>query len=199
MDDDGARMLGRHRPWLTTSAADGRAWVRLLAAVVVVLSTACAEPGVDPASGSGDRRVGAAVTDDPGAGGGALDPAWTVTRVIDGDTIDVVHTDGTMERVRVIGIDAPERGRCGSDRATAMMADLVDGREVVLSPGARDDRDAYERLLRYVDVGGTDAGLVLIEQGLAIARYDSRDGYGEHPREAMYVAADDGTSTVSCE
>ena len=30
----------------------------------------------------------------------------------------------------------------------------------------------------------------MINQGWAIARYDSRDGYGRHAREASYVAAD---------
>ena len=30
----------------------------------------------------------------------------------------------------------------------------------------------------------------MIQEGLAVARYDSRDGYGTHPREAAYVAAD---------
>ena len=43
-----------------------------------------------------------------------------------------------------------------------------------------------------------DAGLTLIRQGLAIARYDSRDGYGYHPREPAYIAADSATATISC-
>ena len=67
---------------------------------------------------------------------------------------------------------------------------LVQAKVVTLVPGARDNRDAYGRLLRYLDVGGRDAGLELIQAGYAIARYDSRDGYGRHPREDAYVAAD---------
>ena len=45
-----------------------------------------------------------------------------------------------------------------------------------------------------MEVGSVNVGFELIEQGLAIARYDSRDGYGSHPRENAYVpdaAADD--------
>jgi micrococcal nuclease len=118
---------------------------------------------------------------------------WTVFHVVDGDTVDVRWGDGTEERVRIIGIDTPERGGCGSGEATSAMAQLVDGEQVDLVAGARDDRDRYGRILRYVDVGGVDAGLTLIEQGLAIARYDSRDGYGRHPREDAYVAADRAT------
>ncbi len=121
-----------------------------------------------------------------------VDTTWTVYHVVDGDTVDVRHSDGTEERVRVIGIDTPERGECGFGPATTAMADLLDGQEVALVGGARDDRDRYGRIIRYVDVDGVDAGLSLIEDGLAISRYDSRDGYGGHDREAAYVAADAG-------
>ncbi|MBW3619999.1 MAG: hypothetical protein KY461_07125, partial [Actinobacteria bacterium] len=38
---------------------------------------------------------------------------WTVTYVVDGDTLDVRSSDGVVERVRIIGIDTPERGDCG--------------------------------------------------------------------------------------
>ncbi|MFA9445462.1 thermonuclease family protein [Egicoccus sp. AB-alg6-2] len=126
------------------------------------------------------------------------EPGWTVVHVVDGDTVDVRAADGTEERIRVIGIDTPERGECGYVEAAAAMADLVDGRQVDLVAGARDDRDRYDRLLRYLDVDGTDAGLRLIERGLAIARYDSRDGHGRHDREDAYVAADRVDGPVPC-
>jgi hypothetical protein len=43
-----------------------------------------------------------------------------------------------------------------------------------------------------------DAGLRQIKTGLAVARYDSRDGYGLHPREPQYVAADHGSQNLRC-
>ena len=118
----------------------------------------------------------------------------TVTNVVDGDTVDV---EG-VGRIRVIGIDTPERGACGYESATQAMSVLVLGRRVTLVPGAADDADRYGRLLRYVDVGSRDAGLSLIEDGWAIARYDSRDGYGSHPREGAYVAADAASVDLGC-
>jgi micrococcal nuclease len=134
--------------------------------------------------------------DDP-----SLEPAggWRVIDVIDGDTVDVRGPDGTVERIRVIGIDTPERGECGYGEAAIALADLVRGRDLTLVPGARDDSDRYGRLLRYLDVDGTDAGLELLHQGLAIARYDSRDGYGGHPRERAYVAADAAMPNLTCD
>ena len=115
---------------------------------------------------------------------------WQVRNVVDGDTIDVVGPGGRSDTVRIIGIDTPERGVCGYTEASNTLTVMVGGETVELSSGAVDDRDRYGRMLRYVDVGGRDAGRALIEQGLAVARYDSRDGYGRHPREATYVAAD---------
>ncbi len=101
---------------------------------------------------------------------------------MDGDTIDV----GGVGRVRIIGIDTPERDECGFETATRRLA-VVLGERVVLVAGASGDVDRYGRLLRYVDVDGVDAGLVLIEEGWAVPRYDSRDGYGAHQREAGYI------------
>lgn len=123
---------------------------------------------------------------------------WTVTNVVDGDTVDVRAADGTEERVRLIGMDTPERGECGFAEASDALAAMVLGETVDLVAGARDDRDRYDRILRYVDVDGLDAGLALIEQGYAIARYDSRDGYGKHPREDAYVAADAEGASNGC-
>src|SRR4051794_158096 len=115
---------------------------------------------------------------------------YHVTHVVDGDTIDVVGQDGVSATVRIICIDAPERNRCGFDAATEAMLGFVADKDVALTAAARDDIDKYGRLLRYVDVEGTDAGRAMIDAGLAIARYDSRDGYGKHPRQDEYLVAD---------
>jgi micrococcal nuclease len=123
---------------------------------------------------------------------------WVVTNIVDGDTLDARSSTGLVERIRVIGIDTPERGECGFAEAANMLSGLVLGKQVTLVAGARDNHDRYDRLLRYVDVGSKDAGLELIKAGLAIARYDSRDGYGAHPREASYVAADAAAANIIC-
>jgi hypothetical protein len=41
---------------------------------------------------------------------------------------------------------------------------------------------------------GTDTGLAQVTGGFAIARYDSRDGYGHHDREEQYIAAAAGAA-----
>jgi endonuclease YncB( thermonuclease family) len=113
-------------------------------------------------------------------------PAVFAAKVVDGDTLTI----NTGENIRIVGIDTPEVGQCGYVEASDRLTALLTGKTLTLTPGAQTDKDKYDRLLRYVDVDGTDVGLTLIQEGLAIARYDSRDGYGAHPREAAYVAAD---------
>lgn len=120
-------------------------------------------------------------------------PTQRVSEVIDGDTVRLANG----ETVRIAGIDAPERGECHFETATRRMEQLVLGKAVRLGR-SDEDRDQYGRLLRYVDVGKVDAGLRLIRSGLATARYDSRDGYGRHPREDRYIAADERTPERTC-
>lgn len=120
----------------------------------------------------------------------------TVVSIVDGDTVDV--SNGA--RIRIAGIDTPERGECGYDESGARMMELARDREAVLVKAGADSIDRYGRLIRYLDVEGRDVGLTLIQEGLAIARYDSRDGYGWHDREAEYVAADaTSPQAYSCE
>ena len=125
---------------------------------------------------------------------------YTVASVTDGDTIDVVPSDGSPAvTVRLVGIDTPEVGACEADAATWTLTSMLQGQTVTLTPGGDgEDTDRYGRLLRYVDVAGVDAGLRLVEDGLAVARYDSRDGYGRHDREDTYVAADNVSPAYVC-
>ena len=119
-----------------------------------------------------------------------------VIRVIDGDTV-VISGD---ERVRLIGIDTPENGQCGFDEAKQALEKLLASGPATFYSGTTSDKDKYDRLLRYIEVEGTDVGLNLISNGFAIARYDSRDGYGPHDRENEYVDADENSApAIECD
>ena len=109
-----------------------------------------------------------------------------VIRVIDGDTVVI----SSNQRVRLIGIDTPEEGQCGFDEAKQALEKLLRSGSATFYTGTTSDKDKYDRLLRYIQIEGTDVGLSLISNGFAIARYDSRDGYGPHDRESEYIEAD---------
>ena len=113
----------------------------------------------------------------------------SLVRVIDGDTI-VVVVEGHEEKVRLVGINTPEKGFCGFEEARRALEEMLGTATVGLVDAGVDDRDKYGRLLRYLDIDGQDPGLELIRAGLAEADYDSRTGYDQHLREESYISLD---------
>jgi endonuclease YncB( thermonuclease family) len=100
-----------------------------------------------------------------GEGGGGSGEVGRVTRVIDGDTIDV-DLDGEIVRVRYLGANTPERDEpCYSDAVRANR-ELVEGETVRLVMDTT-DTDRFDRLLRYVYVGDTLVNGELVRQGFA--------------------------------
>ncbi|MCL4249241.1 MAG: thermonuclease family protein [Anaerolineae bacterium] len=100
-----------------------------------------------------------------------------VTRVVDGDTIEV-SIAGNHDRIRLIGIDTPEYGRCYADEATARQVALTANQVVLLEADtSQDDRDKYGRLLRYVWLpDGRMVNAILVAEGYAF-EYTYRDPY----------------------
>jgi micrococcal nuclease len=111
--------------------------------------------------------LGFLATDVFASASGAFTYTGRVVHVVDGDTLDVQVPGKGKVRVRVIGIDTPERGVCYFAQSTQRANALANGKEVVLH-GDRTQAtlDRYGRLLAYVDIGGkVDLGLQLIEGG----------------------------------
>ncbi len=102
-----------------------------------------------------------------GSAGHAEQPilSGTVSRVIDGDTIDVQLTSGPI-RVRLNGIDTPERGQPWGREATNALSALVMGKQVDLEPFTQ---DRYDRLVANVFVGSVNVNDALVRQGHAWA------------------------------
>lgn len=97
-----------------------------------------------------------------------------VVRVIDGDTIDLELADRSRLRVRLAGIDAPERGQPWSKVATDQLAQWVLEREVRVN--WIDEQPARGRspgrVIGEVWLGEQLVNRALVEQGLAWA-YDA--------------------------
>jgi endonuclease YncB( thermonuclease family) len=120
--------------------------------------------------------------------------AIKVTRVIDGDTIELENG----QKVRLLGIDTPERGCPGYREATKNMQNMVLAKRIILVSDGKQSTDRYGRLLRFVEIGKTDVGFEQIKNNYADARYDSTDHYPKHSREAKYHDADKKKNPV-CE
>ena len=85
-----------------------------------------------------------------------------VTRVIDGDTIEI---EGGYH-VRYIGIDTPEKGEPFYGEATQANRNLVEGKKVYLEKDV-EDKDDNGRLLRYVWLDNTMVNAELVRLGYA--------------------------------
>ena len=88
---------------------------------------------------------------------------------IDGDTLEVVIQD-SVQRVRLYGIDAPERGEACYNEASARLQQLLnESNSVLLHPGPRNDDG--NRLLRYAFTEEAQVSIdaLLIREGLAEA------------------------------
>ena len=87
-----------------------------------------------------------------------------VKKVIDGDTI--LLEDG--RKVRLLSINAPERGQRYYEDAKAFLKGMVEGKMVVLERDVA-GKDEYGRALRYVYINSTFINLEMVKKGLAIA------------------------------
>ncbi len=134
--------------------------------------------------------------------------AGKVTCVVDGDTVDVLLDSGKEVRVRVLGLDTPEKRRgtkvnkdaeragstvtqqieLGEEATTRAMA-LLMNKKIRLESGRADRgprKDVFDRYLAYIILpGGKDYGLIMI-----------KEGHGEcfgwkypHPRQEAYERA----------
>jgi micrococcal nuclease len=116
-----------------------------------------------------------------------------VTRVVDGDTIHV-RVGKKTEKVRLLGIDAPESGGCYSGQATLQLRRLVLNKTVRLQ-GDRTQakRDRFKRLLAYVHLpNGKDAEVELLRGGfVTVYVYNNRP----FARLALYEEAEDFAAT----
>jgi len=82
---------------------------------------------------------------------GNLQGPLAVERIIDGDTFVLVGD----ERVRIIGVDAPEVGEPFADTATEFLASLIEDRPIFIELDVG-ERDVFGRLLANVFVEDTD-------------------------------------------
>ncbi len=143
------------------------------ATVVAVLSNGCAERDRSPASAPATTprptsSSSAGSLPPPDLGGIDLVDV-EVVRVDDGDSLRVVF-EGSEERVRLLGINAPERDECLGDESRQSLAELV-GNEAVLGLEP-DRRDQFGRLLAHVFADDMYVNRHQVSAGLAIAFSD---------------------------
>ena len=76
-----------------------------------------------------------------------------VVRVTDGDTVVILDNSNTQHKIRLQGIDAPERGQSFGTKSKEHLSDSVAGKIVVVE---YDKYDRYGRVLGKVLLDGED-------------------------------------------
>ena len=114
---------------------------------------------------------------------------YAIAEIFDGDSFNLRTTKGEIVRIRIAGIDAPERTQPYSNKSKESLVEILNSGEISLSPVKV---DVYERWVANVSVAKQDVGLVQIQRGHAwfFVRYkkdiseDMRQRYADAERAA---------------
>jgi len=87
-----------------------------------------------------------------------------VVGVSDGDTITVLDADKTEHKVRLMGIDAPEKSQDFGNQSKQALSNYIYQREVTVD---YKKKDKYQRIVGKVILDKQDICLAMIEQGMA--------------------------------
>lgn len=87
-----------------------------------------------------------------------------VVHVADGDTITVLDAGKVHHKVRLAGIDAPEKAKPFGQRSRESLEDLVAGRTVIVETHKK---DRYGRYVGKVILNSRDVNLEQIRRGMA--------------------------------
>jgi endonuclease YncB( thermonuclease family) len=140
--------------------------------------------------------IGYAIPDQDGSSNQAEVSTATVTRVVDGDTIDV-QIASSSDTVRLIGVDAPEitwpsdnndltnpeADECFALQARDYLQQRIKGNRVrVHYDNTQSARDTYDRRLSYVFLGDQLINRELIEGGYATVHMRNNQNLGSQRR-----------------
>lgn len=87
-----------------------------------------------------------------------------VVAVTDGDTVKVLDASNTQWKIRLMGIDAPEKKQAFGTRSKSNLSDLVFGKTVTVEYSKK---DKYGRTVGKILVNGVDANLEQVKAGMA--------------------------------
>lgn len=112
--------------------------------------------------------------------------AAVVVGVNDGDTITVLDADQHQWKIRLAGIDAPEKRQPFGQQSKQMLSDRVFGKQVLIETGKT---DRYQRTIGKVIIAGEDVNLEQVRAGLAW-HYKKYEREQSAPDRIRYASAE---------
>ena len=116
-----------------------------------------------------------------------------VIRVSDGDTIVVLTQDKEQIKVRLNGIDAPEKKQPFGKQSTKSLANLVAGKTVEIK---KEGNDRYGRTIGTVLLDGLDVNKEMVANGYAWAfrkyskKYAPDESNAKHEKLGLWAEED---------
>ncbi len=87
-----------------------------------------------------------------------------VVSVADGDTITVLDSQKTQHKIRLQGIDAPERAQAFGNKSKQSLHEMVHGKQVTVD---YQKKDKYGRVVGKILLNSTDVCLEQLKRGMA--------------------------------
>ena len=87
-----------------------------------------------------------------------------VVAIADGDTITVLDANQVQRKIRLEGIDAPEKKQAFGTRSRQTLGDLVAGKDVTVQ---WNKKDRYGRIIGHVYLGDRDIDMEMVQAGMA--------------------------------
>ncbi len=95
---------------------------------------------------------------------GAATLQGRIVAISDGDTVTVLDASNTKTKIRLVGIDAPEKKQAFGSRSKESLSALVFNRQVTVE---YEKKDRYGRTVGKILVNGVDANLEQVKSGMA--------------------------------
>ena len=87
-----------------------------------------------------------------------------VVSVADGDTVTVLDAQKTQHKIRLQGIDAPEKAQAFGNKSKQSLHEMVHGKQVTVE---YQKKDKYGRVVGKVMLNNTDVCLEQVTRGMA--------------------------------
>lgn len=100
-----------------------------------------------------------------------------VVSVADGDTITVLDSQKTQHKIRLQGIDAPERAQAFGNKSKQSLHEMVHGKQVTVD---YQKKDKYGRVVGKILLNNTDVCLEQLKRGMA---WHYKQYANEQPKE----------------
>ena len=95
----------------------------------------------------------------------------TVINIVDGDTIDVEKETGNIHRIRLLGVDTPERNELWRNEATQFTKSVLYNNDViVVFDGQTREKCKFGRYLAYIYINDANFNAQLLKNGYAKIR-----------------------------